>query len=206
MWLELYWGLFAHKTVEAGGSRLLQNHNLPILEVNAGYGVRLDLLDQFCALNQRPCIQVSDQPLASVLHHLTRLKWLSSAVDSVYIEQVPWTQANLLAQAWCNHHCAQMWYELVTLEIVRAMQTTPSLCAYVALEGNTPVGMALVMPTLAQPRVASCAWWAGERRIAQALFARACLDFSGLEVVVPADWGLGGEDIYISHVFDERNA
>jgi hypothetical protein len=219
MWLESYWELFARHTFEADGLRLLQNPNLPILEVNAGYGVPLDLLEQHCSKLKRPCLLVSDQPTAKVLHHLKRLEWRSNASASVFIEQVPWTQASLLAQAWCEQHRARSWHDLVTLELGRVLQETPDLCAYVALDGNTPVGMALVMPNngwwhngtakewfSVQPQGASCAWWAGERQVARALFARASSDFAGLEVVLPANWGFDGTDVYISHVSDGRIA
>jgi hypothetical protein len=221
MWLEAYWALFARQTLEGEGLRLLQNPNLPLLEVNAGYGTNLALLEQQCQQRHRPSLLVSalppEQPPAhwQVLHHLHLLGWRAGLDPSVYIEQVPWSRADWVAQAWCEQHDAQSWQTLVALEIGRTMQRTPELCAYVALGLDKPVGMALVMPNTGwwhdgtpsqwfstQPQGAVCGWWAGERHVVEALLNRASADFGGLEVAVPATWGLGGFEVCISHVSD----
>jgi hypothetical protein len=201
MWLEAYWLLFARQTFEFEDMRLLQNPNLPLLEVNAGYGTNVALLEQNTQKIQRPCLLVSTSPPDhwQGLHRLQLLKWRVEVASSLHIEQVSWTRADWLAQAWCEQHKAKFWQALVALEIARAMQCTPTLCAYVALESEKPVGMALVA---AQKMAATCGWWAGERRVAEALFARADTDFAGLQVAVPAQWGLGGLDVWISHASD----
>jgi hypothetical protein len=220
MWFSAYWELFAHQTFEADGLVWLQNSNLPILEVNAGYGSNLSLLEQHCQTLERPCLLVSATlpSNAEVQHRLTLLEWRGTA-NNVYIEQVPWTRASLLAQAWCEQHHAQPWQALVALELARVLQKTPDLCAYLALESDKPIGMLLAMPKNGwwhdgtppnwfspQPQGAACGWWAGERQTAEALFARASADFGGLEVAVPAAWGLVGQDVCISHVSDVHAA
>jgi hypothetical protein len=201
MWLEAYWALFAHKTFEGEGLRLLQNPNLPLLEVNAGYGTNLALLGQYSQQLERPCLLVSTLPPDAwqVQHRLHLLGWYSKNASSLCIEQVPWTRADWLAQAWCEQHKAQPWQALVGLELARIIQHTPELCAYVALESDKPVGMAIAAP---QKTGATCGWWAGERQVAEALFARACTDFAEFEVAVPAQWGLGGLEVCISHASD----
>jgi hypothetical protein len=218
MWLEPYWALFARQTFEGQDLRLLQNPNLPLLEVNAGYGTNLALLGRHIWQLKRPCLLLSQVPPEhwQVQHRLHLLEWRSELASSLYIEQVSWTRADWLAQAWCEQHQAQPWQGLVALEISRTMQQTPELCAYVALESDKPVGMALVMPKTGwwhggtpkqwfspRPQGAVCGWWAGERRTAEALFAQASADFAGLEVALPADWGLAGFELCISLASDE---
>lgn len=220
--LEHFWALFAHQVLDAPYLRLLQNPNLPILEVNAGYGSSLALLEQHSARLERPCLLVSSQAPEGweVLHQRMLLEWQALGTDSaIQIEQVGWTQASLLAQVWCEQHQAQSWHALVLLELGRTMQKIPDLCAYVAYRQHQPVGMLLAMPKngwwhnstpkqmfASQPQGAFSGWWAGERQVAEALFARAATDFSGLEVLVPAAWGLVGEVVFICHASAARTA
>jgi hypothetical protein len=201
LWLQAYWALFASQVSQTKGLTWLQNPNLPILEVNAGYGHDWQLLKTDAKKISRPALLVSNQipEPSQVLYQGMILEWQGqSSLSSVMIEQVAWTQANTLAQVWCEQCKARSWHGLVSLEIARVMQQTPELCAYLAYDGQTPIGMLLVMPKSgwwhngtpaqwfsSQVQGAVGAWWAGTFEIAQALFTRASTDFQGLEVSVP---------------------
>ncbi len=203
MWLKDYWALFATQVLETKDLTILQNLNLPMLEVNAGYGKDVLLLQTQAKNLKRPALLVSSRTpeFGKILVQGVILEWQTQLVSSsVYIEQVPWTQANALAQSWCERHGAVAWHGLVSLEITRVMQKYPELCAYLALEHEQPIGMLLVMPKNGwwhdgtpvqwfsnQPQGAVSAWWAGRPEVLEALFDRASTDFLGLEVSLPLE-------------------
>jgi hypothetical protein len=207
MWLKDYWALFATQILETDKQTYLQNPNLPILEVNSGYGDNLALLQSQAKKLQRPACLVSSKPLKleQMLFQGAILDWQAQPVSSsVYIEQVPWTQASALAQIWCEMHQCLSWHGLISLEIARVMQKHPDLCAYLALESEQPTGMLLAMPRNGwhngtpaewfsnQPQGAVSGWWAGRPEIAEALFDRVATDFFGLEVSVPKELSFSG--------------
>lgn len=211
MWLKDYWALFATQIIESKNLTLLQNPNLPILEVNAGYGDDVLFLQAQAKKLQRPALLVSSQALDLVssqgleLVHTLRqgaiLEWQVKNDHSVYVEQVAWTQANALTQCWCEMHKAISWHGLVSIEIARVMQNYPEMCAYLAIEHEQPIGMLLAMPKNGwwhngspaewfsnQPEGAVSAFWAASRpEIASALFERASTDFMRLEVSLPLE-------------------
>ncbi len=197
-WLEDYWALFAKQKLESTDFLILQNANLPILEVNAGYLKKLESLDVLkleLERLQRPVFIVNPESLGKPEYQGLILEWNGTQNPDIYIEQVSWTQAKQLAVVWCKQHNALEWQELVTLEITKAMQAHKDLIAYVAFEQDKPISMILAMPFSgcwhqqqlfsSQTQGAVSGWWAGKPDIAAALFSRVATDFAGLEVSVP---------------------
>ncbi len=202
MWLEGFWSLFATQTLEFGGLTLLQNPNLPLLEVNCAYGQLETSLKMLPDAWQPPRLWLSSETAQGLLQYKgLMLEWGTGYPANMIIEQVAWTQAPVLARVWCQQHQALEWQDSVANEIARVMQQYPELCAYLAYEADAPTGMLLAMPKTgwwhngtpkqwfsSQLQGAVSAWWAGKNQIAKALFARAKADFGGLEVSVPTDF------------------
>ena len=171
----------------------LENLNLPILEVNAGYpNSSLDIakLEKMFVMRGKSGILVlpNDEKLELAASNaqfqgyssLVVLEVKSEANDLI-VEQVSWSQASTLAKVWCSQHSALGWQDLVAKEIARAMQKNPNLLAYLAFENHQPMGMMIV----AEPGFS--AWLAGETEVLQALTHRLWSDFEQAAVAVPLD-------------------
>ncbi|MFN3265671.1 MAG: hypothetical protein ACK41E_02420 [Deinococcales bacterium] len=195
---------------------------MPALEVNAGYGTDLTVLKVCTARLGRPCLLLTANPASGwqILSELTKLEWLPKFTESdIQIEQVSWLQAQTLARVWCEQHQALDWQHFVAPELARVLQKTPEMSAYIAYLEHNPVGMMLVMPNNAWccdkntqetfsnllPFAVS-GWWAGSRQVAHTLFNRAATDYGKLEVIVPTNWGLAGERLFICHASGEQTA
>ncbi len=168
----------------------LENLNLPILEVNAGFPNSVSeviKLEQEFAIRGKTGILVlpEDANLELATSNAQFLPHSSLVVlevkptpNDLVVEQVSWTQASTLAKVWCLKHSALDWQELVGKEIANAMQKNPNLTAYLAFEGHEPIGMMIAL----EPGFTG--WLAGETKALQALTHRLVCDFKHPVVAV----------------------
>jgi hypothetical protein len=168
----------------------LENPNLPILEVNAGFPNSVSdiakLEQVFLRRGKSGILILPDDPnlkLAAsnaqfVPYSSLVLLEVQSEMSDLIVEQVSWTQASTLAKVWCLQHAALAWEEMVAREIVRAMQKFPILTAYLAFEDHEPTGMMLALET------GFSGWLAGEMKALQALTNRLSSDFEQAIVAV----------------------
>jgi hypothetical protein len=171
--------------------KFLENLNLPIFEVNAGYpnsvSEVINLEQEFLARGKSGILILSDdKKLELATSNMQFLPYSSlvvleiqSETNDLIVEQVSWSQASTLARVWCLQHQALDWQELVAKEIARGMQQNPSLTAYLAFEGHEPTGMMLAL----EPGFTG--WMAGETKALQALTHRLSNDFEQAIVAVP---------------------
>ena len=170
---------------------MLENPNLPILEVNAGYpltvGDVLNLEHHFSARGKPGILVLPDdaklelaasnaqfQPFSSLM-----LLEVKSEANEVIVEQVSWSQASALARVWCLQHNALDWQDWVAKEIARAVQQSLSLTAYLVFENHQVAGMMIAHET------GFAAWLAGETRAIEALAHRLSIDFEPGILAVP---------------------
>jgi hypothetical protein len=121
---QRYWRAFSSNPIEVSGAMVLENRDLPILEVNAGYpnepGQILEMKHRYAARGRPACIIMPEGssleleasnaqfvPHAgfAVLEYEPELEpdW----TDMTIIEQVSWGAARSLAKTWCDLNAAQ---------------------------------------------------------------------------------------------------
>ncbi len=173
--------------------KFLENSNLPILEVNAGYPSSvsdIEKLEQEFLARGKPGILVlrDNSNLELAASNAQFLPYSSvvllepqSEINELIVEQVSWTQASTLAKVWCSQHSALEWQDLIAKEIARAMQKFPKLLAYLAFENHQPMGMMIVL----EPGFTG--WLAGETKALQALTHRLFSDFEQAILAVPPE-------------------
>ncbi len=135
----------------------LENSNLPIFEVNAGFPNSVSdiaKLEQMFVMRGKPGILVlpNDEELELAASNAQFLPSSSLVLlevqfekSDVIVEQVSWSQGSILAKVWCLKNSALEWQDLVAQEIVRAMQRNPNLTAYLAFENHQPTGMMIAL-------------------------------------------------------------
>jgi hypothetical protein len=190
--LKTFWACFARNQI-LEGVKFLENSNLPILEVNAGFPNSVSdiakLEQDFLARGKSGILVLPDDEnleLAAsnaqfqVYSSLVLLE-MQSEVNDLIVEQVSWTQATTLARVWCSQHQALDWQDFVAKEIASAMQQHPNLTAYLSFENHEPVGMMIAL----EPGFAG--WVAGETKALQALTQRLGSDFGRAVVALPLE-------------------
>ena len=187
-----FWTRFARRVNQLGDLTLLENQSLPIIEVNAAYS------DQ--PINQAILIcpataEGSTLNGSELTGTLVALEVQTAPLrTSIWVEQVAWTQAALIARVWCNHCAASDWLALVTRELARSLEVDPDLVAYMVYSGDDAVGMMIASSD------GFSGWWAGPDDVAAALFARGASDFGRLVVSVP----LARRDAFKVHIETAR--
>ncbi len=172
---------------------LLENSNLPILEVNSGYPLEVADIAKFerrFLERGKPGILIlpEDLDLELAASNAQFLPYSSlvvlevkPTVNDLVVEQVSWSQALSLARVWCLENAALDWQDLIAKEIACAMQQNPNLTAYLAFENHQPMGMMIALES------GFAGWLAGETRALQALTHRLASDFAHAIVVVPLE-------------------
>jgi hypothetical protein len=192
------------------GALVLENRNLPFLEVNAAYPTsshQLPALEAWFAArgrvgvlmlpeNSHLGIAVNNAGFES--HSSVRVLEIvgnASFEPQVWVEQVPWSLGRAVGEIIAVSRGANAWAELISTEVARVMQNGPSLepdakssdssvTAYLAYHGDQPVG---AMLRIGGSSFLSGVTSAGSNvNAARALANRAALDAGGkLEVGVP---------------------
>jgi hypothetical protein len=186
VWPERYWQAFSSDQSEVAGALLLENRQLPILEVNAGYpnasGQILEIKQKYVARGRPACLIL---PEASSLElEASNAQFVPHAGFAVLecepelepdwnllpmIEQVSWGAARSLAKTWCDSVGAKGWEAIISNEIARIMPNNPNMLAYVALENDSVIGMGLALE-------GSVHWLAGETPAKSAIVRRTAFD------------------------------
>jgi hypothetical protein len=187
--LERYWRAFSSDLHEVSGGLVLENRQLPILEVNAGYpnaaGQILEIKRFYRTRGRPACLilpkgsnlerEASNAQFVphigfAVLECETELEpnWTPLPV----VEQVSWGAARTMAQTWCDRVGARDWEGRVSSEIARAMPKNPNMLAYVALEADQVIGMGFALD-------GSIHWLAGEPHSKIAIIKRGAFDSAG---------------------------
>jgi hypothetical protein len=139
-------------------------HSLLIYLANAaGLASAVNLAEQ---LGQDP-ILLTPTTVASAfnIRKLYVQRFLATTVVNrqVWVEQVSWGAARALASAWCRAQGAEAWELEVATELGRSIQQY-RLMAYLALQADQPVGMAVIAYNQAH------FWAARDDQVQQALF------------------------------------
>jgi hypothetical protein len=195
---EQYWRAFSSNRIEISGATVLENRQLPILEVNAGYPTAPG---QILAI--KPFYEVRGRPAILILPEGTSLELEASNAQFVpharfavleyepelepdwnrlpVVEQVSWGAARNLAKTWCDFVGAKGWEVSISSEIARLMPNTPKVLAYVALKKDLVIGMGLSLEGAVH-------WLAGERPAKTAIVKRAAFDSgTALQFSVPLE-------------------
>ncbi len=175
------------------GVIFLENSNLPILEVNAGFSNSVSdvakLEREFATRGKSGILILSEDSTIELAASNAQFLPCSGLVvlevqagkSDLIVEQVSWSQASTLARVWCLQNSALDWQELVAKEIARAMQENPKLTAYLAFEDHQPTGMMIAL----EPGFSG--WLAGGTKALQALTQRLSSDFEHAIVTVPLE-------------------
>jgi hypothetical protein len=179
--LRDFWRAFArHERVSAEAS-VLSNPWLPIFEVNAAYSEASPAHPIWIAQTATAPAGWRLERKFSLLH----VPKQESALESVWVEQVPWSRAAALAAVWCAVNGAEDWLSEVSKELARVLQTRRDLMAFLAFEGDTATGMMIVSSSSVASSVSSngyCGLWAGSERARAALFVRGAQNFERFEI------------------------
>jgi hypothetical protein len=186
MSLERYWQAFSSDHDKVDGAMLLENRQLPILEVNAGYpNAPRQILEikRFYAARGLPACLILPEG-SSLELEASNAQFVPHAGFAVFecepdlepdwtgmkiIEQVGWGAARSLAQTWCDLVGARGWEVSISSEIARIMPNNPNLLAYLALEKDLVIGMGLVLE-------GAIYWLAGGTQAKTAIIKRAAFD------------------------------
>jgi hypothetical protein len=156
--LTSFWSRFALEQHTVGRASVLENRNLPFLEVNAGYPTsshHVLALGALFAVRGRPGVLIlpehSDLEIAVnnagfESHSSVRVLEIvgdSSLRPQVWVEQVSWSLGRAVGEVIAVSHSANAWAELISTEVARVMQANPSVTAYLAYHGDQPVGALL---------------------------------------------------------------
>ncbi len=171
-----FWRTFARDERVTAGATALSNAFLPMLEVNATYAD---------APRAQPIwISAADSaPAGWRLEREFRLLHVPNqevTLESVWVEQVPWSRATALAAVWCATNRAESWLSEVSSELARVLQARRDLMAFLAFEGDTATGMMIVSSSAASSGY--CGLWAGSESAQAALFVRGAQNFERFEV------------------------
>ena len=170
-----FWTKFARQERLEGNARILENKNLPMLEVNAAY---TETVADFPVLLSPSCLEPHGFNLEG---EFVVLSVKPKELDSeIWIEQVPWSRGATLAEVWCAQNDALEWRAEVSRELARSLEANPDLLSYLAFQGDNPLGMMVVSST------GLCGLWAAPNETAIALFNRGANDSGSFEVTVPA--------------------
>jgi hypothetical protein len=193
---ERYWQAFSSNPIEVSGATVLENRQLPILEVNAGYpnapGQILEIKHSFAARGRPACLILPEgSSLELEASNAQFVPHIGFAVleckpelepdwtDMNMIEQVSWGAARSLAKTWCDSVGARGWEVSTSSEIARIMPNTPDIIAYVALENDRVNGMGLALE-------GAIHWLVGETQAKTAILKRAAFDtVTSLQFSVP---------------------
>lgn len=161
--IAAFWSRFALEQFEVDGAQVLENRNLPFLEVNAGFPTSSDqipALEVWFAARGRPGVLIvpehSDLEIAvnnagfEPFGSFSVLEWEPGLTPGwsalpFQIEQVSWSIARECAQIWGTQQGALKWVESISGEIARIMQLEPKLMAFLAYQNDRAIGMALVL-------------------------------------------------------------
>jgi hypothetical protein len=168
-----FWAKFATRDRLEGEIRILENQNLPMLEVNAAY---TESVADFPVLISPDNLEQRGYTLEGALA-LLEIKPLELSSE-IWVEQVPWSRAAALSEVWCAQNNALEWQAEVSKELARILESNRDLLAYLAFGGETATGMMLVSSS------GFCGLWAASDEVALALFNRGANDFGALEVTV----------------------
>jgi hypothetical protein len=184
--LERYWRVFSSDLNEVSGALVLENRNLPILEVNAGYPTEPDQIlkiKQFYVARGRPACLIlpvgSNLELeASNAQFVPHAEFVVLACEPELepnwnqlptVEQVSWGAARTLAQTWCESVGARGWEVSVSSQLARVLPENPKMMAYTAFEADRVIGMGLVLYGVLH-------WLAGNSKTKAAIVKRAVFD------------------------------
>lgn len=158
-----FWSRFALERGSMDGATVLENRNLPFLEVNAGYPTRpehVSGLESWFAARGRPGVLIVPEgsnleitvsnaqfePFGSFCTPEWEPRLTPDwSVLPFEIEQVGWNMARDCAQIWGMRHQAFAWVESMANEIARVMQVEPKMAAYLAYQDEQVIGMALAL-------------------------------------------------------------
>jgi hypothetical protein len=183
---ERYWRAFSSDLNEVSGVSVLENRNLPILEVNAGYPtspIQILEIKQFYSARGRPACLIlpegSNLELeASNAQFVPHAGFVVLACDPELepswnlwptVEQVSWGAARTLAQTWCESVGDHGWEASISNEIARFIPKNPKMMAYMALEADRVIGMGLALD-------GAIHWLAGNSKTKTAIIKRAAFD------------------------------
>jgi hypothetical protein len=190
--LQSFWACFARNQI-LEEVKFLENSNLPILEVNAGYPSSVSDIEklehEFLTCGKSEILVLPDDPNLELAASNAQFQSYSSLVllemqsekSDLIVEQVSWSQASTLSRVWCSQNSALAWQDFVAKEIASAMQQNPNLTAYLAFEDHEPVGMMIALES------GFTGWVAGETKALQALTHRLSSDFEQAIVAVPLE-------------------
>lgn len=194
----MFWSRFAHEKFEVEGATVLENRNLPFLEVNAGYPTRpehVPALDAWFASRGRPGVLIVPEgsglkiPVSNARFEgfgsfsVLEIVGDASLTPQVWVEQVPWSLGRAVGEIIAVSRGANVWAELISTEVARVMQVDSGVTAYLAYHADQPVG------TLLEAAGSSFVWGVtgagASAGAAQSLVNRAALDAGGrLEIAV----------------------
>jgi hypothetical protein len=167
-----FWQRFARSERRIGNAVILENPHLPMLEVNAAHTE--EALEHSILLSP-----ASLEPVGFKLEgELVVIEARSSPVNTIWVEQVPWSRANALAVVWCEQNNADDWIGEVPSELARVLQRHPDLLAFLALEANRVTGMMIVSSA------GFCGLSAGTDDAMRALISRGNADFTGFRIAL----------------------
>jgi hypothetical protein len=195
---EQYWRAFSSNLIEFSGAMVLENRQVPILEVNAGYptasGQILEI-KQFYATRGRPACLILPEGSGLELEasNAQFVPHVGFAVlecepdlepdwkNMPSIEQVSWGAARSLAKTWCDQVGARGWEVSVSSELARIMPGNPNILAYVTLENDRVIGMGLSLE-------GGIHWLVGDPRSTIAIAKRAAFDIGAqMQFSVPLE-------------------
>ncbi len=140
------------------GALVLENRNLPFLEVNAAYPTsshQIPALEAWFKARGRAGVLVlpENSHLKIVVNNagfeshssLDVLEIVGDAAlePQVWVEQVPWSLGRVVGEIIAVSKGANAWAELISTEVARVMQSDSSVTAYLAYHGDQPVGALL---------------------------------------------------------------
>jgi hypothetical protein len=186
MSLERYWQAFLSDHSQVSGAVVLENRDLPILEVNAGYpnapGHILEIKRFYAARGRPACLILSEGskleleasnaqfvPHAGIAVLECEPELEPDWTKMTLVEQVSWGAARSLAKTWCDQVGARGWEVSISKEIARVMPGNSSFLAYTALESDRVIGMGLALEGAVH-------WLAGETQAKTAIIKRAAFD------------------------------
>jgi hypothetical protein len=183
---ERYWRAFSSNLMEVSGAMVLENRQLPILEVNAGYpnasGQILEIKQRYATRGRPACLILPEG--SNMELEASNVQFVPYAGFAVFdyeldlepdwnlfpvVEQVSWGAARSLAKTWCDSVGARGWEVSISSEIARIMPNAPNMLAYVALENDHVIGMGLALEGAVH-------WLAGETQAKTAILNRAAFD------------------------------
>lgn len=139
---------------------ILQNRDFPFLEANAGYPFGrqdIPMMNAWFEAQGRPGVLILSEgsdlglqasnagfrPYSSA--NLLLLQAEANLEPPVWVEQVPWSLARAVGEVIAAAKGANVWAELISTSVARAMQSNPNLTAYLAFHADQPMGALLAL-------------------------------------------------------------